>query len=106
MVNEDGQENVNDMFHENRLLQSENQTLRTRLKAMQDTINTMTMRNTDLQVDFDLFDMIELIITGNLDLHLSTLILLTRTVQLTRTGLFIAVSDIHRRRFQWSNWFS
>lgn len=100
MVNEDGQENVNDMFHENRLLQSENQTLRTRLKAMQDTINTMTMRNTDLQVDFDLFDMIELIITGNLDLHLSTLILLTRTVQLTRTGLFIAVSDIHRRRFQ------
>lgn len=100
MVNEDGQENVNDMFHENRLLQSENQTLRTRLKAMQDTINTMTMRNTDLQVDFDLFDMIELIITSNLDLHLSTWILLTRTVQLTRTGLFIAVSDIHRRRFQ------
>jgi len=49
VVNEDGQEKVNDMFHENRLLQSENGTLRTRLKAMQETINTLTLRNTDLQ---------------------------------------------------------
>jgi len=37
------------MFHENRLLQAENQTMRTRLKALQDTINSVTVRNAELQ---------------------------------------------------------
>lgn len=49
MVSEDGQEAVNDMFHENRLLQAENQTMRTRLKALQETVNAVTMRNAELQ---------------------------------------------------------
>lgn len=49
MVSEDGHEAVNDMFHENRLLQSENQTLRTRLKALQETVNAVTLRNAELQ---------------------------------------------------------
>lgn len=49
MVSEDGHEAVNDMFHENRLLQAENQTMRTRLKALQDTINSVTVRNAELQ---------------------------------------------------------
>lgn len=48
-MGEDGHEAVNDMFHENRLLQSENQTLRTRLKALQDTINSTTIRCSELQ---------------------------------------------------------
>jgi kinesin family member 21 len=49
LVAQDGQESVNDMFHENRLLQTENGTLRTRLKALQETINSMTVRNAELQ---------------------------------------------------------
>lgn len=49
MVSEDGHEAVNDMFHENRLLQSENQTMRTRLKALQETVNTITLRNAEMQ---------------------------------------------------------
>lgn len=49
MVSEDGHEAVNDMFHENRLLQAENQTMRTRLKALQETVNSMTVRNVELQ---------------------------------------------------------
>lgn len=49
MVSEDGHESVNDMFHENRLLQTENQTMRTRLKALQETVNSVTVRNAELQ---------------------------------------------------------
>ncbi|KAI9556503.1 hypothetical protein GHT06_016292 [Daphnia sinensis] len=49
VVSEDGHEAVNDMFHENRLLQAENQTMRTRLKALQETVNSMTARNVELQ---------------------------------------------------------
>jgi len=49
MVGEDGLEAVNDMFHENRLLQTENQTMRTRLKALQETLNSLTVRNAELQ---------------------------------------------------------
>ena len=48
-MREDGHEAVNDMFHENRLLQSENQTMRTRLKALQETVQSMTVRNVELQ---------------------------------------------------------
>lgn len=48
-MSEDGHEAVNDMFHENRLLQSENQTMRTRLKALQETVQSVTVRNVELQ---------------------------------------------------------
>ena len=48
-MNQDGHEAVNDMFHENRLLQSENQTMRTRLKALQETVHSVTLRNAELQ---------------------------------------------------------
>ncbi|KAJ9600244.1 hypothetical protein L9F63_009469, partial [Diploptera punctata] len=48
MVGEDGVEMVNDMFHENTMLQTENNNLRTRVKAMQDTIDTLSNKNTQL----------------------------------------------------------
>ena len=48
MVDMDGVETVNDMFHENTMLQTENNNLRQRIKAMQETIDTMTKRNSEL----------------------------------------------------------
>ena len=48
MVGEDGVEMVNDMFHENTMLQTENNNLRTRVKAMQETIDTLSCKNTQL----------------------------------------------------------
>uniref|UniRef100_T1J740 Kinesin motor domain-containing protein n=1 Tax=Strigamia maritima TaxID=126957 RepID=T1J740_STRMM len=44
----DGVESINDMYHENTMLQSENNTLRTRIKAMQETIEQLTVRNTQM----------------------------------------------------------
>jgi kinesin family protein 4/21/27 len=41
MVGEDGVETVNDMFHENTMLQTENNNLRTRVKAMQETTDAL-----------------------------------------------------------------
>ena len=35
MVGEDGEDGLNDMYHENKLLSKETQNLRTRIKAMQ-----------------------------------------------------------------------
>ena len=35
MVGEDGEDGMNDMYHENKLLSKETQNLRTRIKAMQ-----------------------------------------------------------------------
>lgn len=46
VVGEDGIETVNDMYHENTMLQSEMNNLRTRVKAMQETIDTLTQKNT------------------------------------------------------------
>ena len=46
VVGEDGVETVNDMYHENTMLQSEINNLRTRVKAMQETIDTLTQKNT------------------------------------------------------------
>ncbi|KAJ4449291.1 hypothetical protein ANN_00689 [Periplaneta americana] len=48
MVSEDGVETVNDMFHENTMLQTENNNLRTRVKAMQETIDALSSKNTQL----------------------------------------------------------
>ncbi|XP_067001176.2 kinesin-like protein KIF21A isoform X2 [Anabrus simplex] len=48
LIGEDGVETVNDMFHENTMLQSENNNLRTRLKALQETIDTLNNKNIQL----------------------------------------------------------
>uniref|UniRef100_A0A4W4E763 Kinesin motor domain-containing protein n=1 Tax=Electrophorus electricus TaxID=8005 RepID=A0A4W4E763_ELEEL len=48
MVGEDGIESINDMFHENSMLQTENNNLRVRVKAMQETIDAQRMRLTQL----------------------------------------------------------
>ncbi|XP_055997076.1 kinesin-like protein KIF21A isoform X10 [Ostrea edulis] len=47
-VDEDGVETVNDMFHENTMLQTENDKLRQRIKAMHETVEMLTKRNSDL----------------------------------------------------------
>ncbi|CAH1965092.1 unnamed protein product [Acanthoscelides obtectus] len=51
IVREDGSETVNDMFYENGMLQSEISNLRTRVKALQETIDALTIKNTDLLVE-------------------------------------------------------
>jgi kinesin family protein 4/21/27 len=48
MIGEDGVEVVNDMFHENTMLQTENNNLRTRVKAMQETVDALSSKNTQL----------------------------------------------------------
>jgi hypothetical protein len=48
MVKEDGTVMINDMFYENNMLQSEVNNLRTRVKAMQDTIDALKLKNTNL----------------------------------------------------------
>jgi len=48
MIGEDGVEVVNDMFHENTMLQTENNNLRTRVKAMQETVDALSGKNTQL----------------------------------------------------------
>ncbi|XP_075868192.1 kinesin-like protein KIF21A isoform X3 [Nelusetta ayraudi] len=51
MVGEDGVEGVNDLVHENTMLQMENNNLRVRLKAMQETIDAQTGRLTQILSD-------------------------------------------------------
>ncbi|XP_051975448.1 kinesin-like protein KIF21A isoform X6 [Xyrauchen texanus] len=48
MVGEDGLESINDMCHENSMLQIENNNLRMRVKAMQETIDAQGARLTQL----------------------------------------------------------
>lgn len=48
MVGEDGLESINDMVHENTMLQTENKNLRIRVKAMQETIDAQRARLTQL----------------------------------------------------------
>ena len=48
MVDTDGVETFNDMFHENTMLQTDNESLRQRIKAMQQTIDALKSRNTEL----------------------------------------------------------
>ncbi|XP_033638364.1 kinesin-like protein KIF21A isoform X2 [Asterias rubens] len=43
-VNADGVEEINDLFHENTMLQTETENLRQRVKAMQETIDSQTSR--------------------------------------------------------------
>ncbi|KAK3859205.1 hypothetical protein Pcinc_034655 [Petrolisthes cinctipes] len=48
IVGADGSEAVNDMFHENQMLSSEISNSRTRMKALQETIEVLTTKNTAL----------------------------------------------------------
>ena len=48
IVNEDGTETVNDMYLENTMLQTDVANLRIRLKAMQETIDALNAKNTQL----------------------------------------------------------
>ncbi|XP_075064938.1 kinesin-like protein KIF21A isoform X2 [Mixophyes fleayi] len=51
IIDEEGVENINDMFHENAMLQTENNNLRMRIKAMQETIDALRSRITQLMCD-------------------------------------------------------
>uniref|UniRef100_A0A4W3HRB1 Kinesin-like protein KIF21A n=1 Tax=Callorhinchus milii TaxID=7868 RepID=A0A4W3HRB1_CALMI len=48
IIGDDGVESINDMFHENGMLQTENTNLRMRIKAMQETIESLRARITQL----------------------------------------------------------
>ncbi|XP_049639721.1 kinesin-like protein KIF21A isoform X4 [Suncus etruscus] len=48
LINEEGVESINDMFHENAMLQTENSNLRVRIKAMQETVDALRARVTQL----------------------------------------------------------
>ena len=51
VVGEDGTETTNDMYHENAMLTKENSNLRTRIKALQETVDVLTAKNSQLLVD-------------------------------------------------------
>ncbi|XP_047431509.1 kinesin-like protein KIF21A isoform X1 [Mugil cephalus] len=51
MVGEDGMEGINDLVHENSMLQTENNNLRVRVKAMQETIDAQRVRLTNILSD-------------------------------------------------------
>ncbi|XP_061523776.1 kinesin-like protein KIF21A isoform X3 [Phycodurus eques] len=51
MVGEDGMEGINDLVHENAMLQTENNNLRVRVKAMQETIDVQRARLTQILSD-------------------------------------------------------
>lgn len=48
VIGADGTEMINDMFYENNMLQGEVNNLRTRVKVMQETIDALTLKNTNL----------------------------------------------------------
>ena len=55
----DGQETTNDMYHENTMMSKENSNLRTRIKAMQETIEVLTSKNAQLLADKEvIFDIL------------------------------------------------
>ncbi|XP_078276005.1 kinesin-like protein KIF21A isoform X2 [Rhinoraja longicauda] len=51
IIGDDGVESINDMFHENSMLHTENNNLRMRVKAMQETIESLRARVTQLLSD-------------------------------------------------------
>ncbi|KAJ7329603.1 hypothetical protein JRQ81_015777 [Phrynocephalus forsythii] len=51
LIDEEGVESINDMFHENAMLQTENNNLRVRIKAMQETVDGLRARITQLVSD-------------------------------------------------------
>ena len=48
VIGMDGEEGLNDMYHENTMLNGETANLRTRVKAMQETIDVLTAKNAQL----------------------------------------------------------
>ena len=60
-MDEEGTESINDMFHENTMLQTENNNLRQRIKAMQETVERLTVRNTELLAERAMLNL------GNMD---------------------------------------
>ena len=63
LIGADGTETTNDMYHENTMLAKENSNLRTRIKAMQETIDVLTAKNS--QVRQFLSEIIFLILFAN-----------------------------------------
>ena len=51
VVGADGEETTNDMYHENTMLNKENSHLRTRIKALQETVDVLTAKNSQLLAD-------------------------------------------------------
>ncbi|XP_038667148.1 kinesin-like protein KIF21A isoform X5 [Scyliorhinus canicula] len=51
IIGDDGVESINDMLHENTMLQTENNNLRMRIKAMQETMESLRARITQLLSD-------------------------------------------------------
>ena len=51
VIGVDGTETTNDMYHENAMLTKENSNLRTRIKALQETVDVLTAKNSQLLVD-------------------------------------------------------
>lgn len=56
IVNNDGTEQINDMYHENRLLKTELSNIKTRLKALQDTHERILANNAELMAQRELND--------------------------------------------------
>jgi len=54
IVNEDGIVQINDMYHENNLLQTEINNLKTRIKVLQDTNDRLQQKNTELLTEKEL----------------------------------------------------
>lgn len=54
VVGQDGADAINDQYHENVLLQGEMAQLRTRVKALQETVDTLRARNVQLLADRDM----------------------------------------------------
>ncbi|XP_053384729.1 kinesin-like protein KIF21A [Mercenaria mercenaria] len=48
IVDSEGVETTSDVFHENTMLQTENDKLRTRIKSLNETVDQLTVRNTEL----------------------------------------------------------
>ncbi|KAB7501765.1 Kinesin-like protein KIF21A [Armadillidium nasatum] len=48
IITADGSEGLNDMYHENQMLLTEAENLRTRIKALQETVEMLTVKNTQL----------------------------------------------------------
>ncbi|EEB15657.1 kif21, putative [Pediculus humanus corporis] len=67
LVSAEGVEVVNDMCHENILLQTEANNLRVRLKAMQETIDTLVKKNTMLLAEKAANSWIQCSTDGNVD---------------------------------------
>ena len=51
VVDSEGGEQTSDLYHENTMLQTENDKLRTRIKSLNETIERLTTRNSEILAD-------------------------------------------------------